>query len=88
MKAMKEMFPECRRRICNVHYYRNFSAEDPGRLLYILGTINLDMYSLTFISFQVQNFICFFRQLANAYNEHVHKQTMEAIKKESMGAYE
>ena len=24
----------------------------------------------------------------NAYNEHVHKQTMEAIKKQSVGAYE
>ncbi|KAJ8431021.1 hypothetical protein Cgig2_003836 [Carnegiea gigantea] len=30
VKAFEDIFPECKRRICDVHYYRNFSTEYPG----------------------------------------------------------
>ncbi|KAJ8439594.1 hypothetical protein Cgig2_024181 [Carnegiea gigantea] len=30
VKALPNIFPECKRRICDVHYYRNFSTEYPG----------------------------------------------------------
>ncbi|KAJ8423236.1 hypothetical protein Cgig2_013488 [Carnegiea gigantea] len=36
MKAMTEIFPECGRRICAVHYYRNFAREYPGVKLHSL----------------------------------------------------
>ncbi|KAJ8441140.1 hypothetical protein Cgig2_006969 [Carnegiea gigantea] len=36
VKGFQDIFPECKRRICDVHYYRNFSTEYPGAKLYML----------------------------------------------------
>lgn len=65
IKAMKSIFPESRRRICAVHFYKNFSVDYPGAKLHSL-----------------------FWTACNAYTEHVHKQAVEAIKKDSVATYE
>ncbi|KAJ8443349.1 LOW QUALITY PROTEIN: hypothetical protein Cgig2_015830 [Carnegiea gigantea] len=36
LKWMMEIFPESKRRICDVHYYRNFSKDHPGAKSHLL----------------------------------------------------
>ena len=97
MKGLKEIFPESRRRICDVHYCRNFSKDFLGELLQYTFTCNFMQFHPLAISFSKGLFTCnitgaklhlLFWTACNAYTKHVFTRSMEAIKRESKRAYE
>ncbi|KAJ8432529.1 hypothetical protein Cgig2_030321 [Carnegiea gigantea] len=83
-KAFGDIFPECNRRIHDVHYYRNFSAEFPSLsrlcllLIYIQACTCLNSAETIVTVAAYAKLHLLFWTACNAYNKH----------KESIAAYE